>query len=62
MKTYDRDIDWVFARLMAVCDCSHREKSHRPMSRRCSLCECLKFEPAKPFEKKEKRFHDRRRN
>ena len=52
MKTSDRDIGWMHTKPMLFCLCGHREKSHRPMSRTCTLCDCASFtqEPARKKE------------
>ena len=43
MKKFDKDIDWSRTKAMTLCECDHREKSHRPISRKCSLCNCAQF-------------------
>ena len=43
MNAYDKDIGWLHTKAMTLCVCGHYEKSHRPMSRKCSLCDCPQF-------------------
>ncbi len=43
MAKFDADIGWTTTHSMATCECGHFEKAHRPISRRCSLCRCVKF-------------------
>ncbi len=40
---FDRDIGWMSTESMSSCTCGHFQKSHRPISRKCSLCDCLQF-------------------
>ena len=48
MAKFDPDIGWSKTKGMSLCGCGHHEKSHRPISRKCSLCDCAKFTPQKP--------------
>jgi len=54
MSIYDAETGWTHNKGMMVCLCTHLEKSHRPMSRKCSLCDCLgfKFQAAPVLKKK----------
>jgi hypothetical protein len=47
MKKFDKDMGWSRTKAMSVCQCGCREKSHRPISRKCSLCNCSTFVPQK---------------
>jgi len=53
MKRFDKDIGWMGTKAMSECQCDHREKSHRPISRKCSLCDCQQFKPAQKSKKHE---------
>jgi hypothetical protein len=43
MNHYDADIGWLNTAAMGLCHCGHFQRSHRPISRKCSLCDCLTF-------------------
>lgn len=50
MATFDAEIGWMNSFRMVLCECQHHEQSHRPISRKCSLCSCPAFAPNKPEE------------
>jgi hypothetical protein len=43
MVGFDADIGWMDSQAMVMCSCKHYYRSHRPISRKCSLCECPQF-------------------
>ncbi len=43
MVGFDADIGWADSQAMVMCTCKHYYRSHRPISRKCSICECQKF-------------------
>jgi hypothetical protein len=51
MRKFDKDIGWTETLAMSPCVCEHLEKSHRPLSRKCSLCDCQQFTPVQTAEK-----------
>lgn len=50
MPKFDAEIGWMDSYRMVLCACEHHEQSHRPISRKCSLCDCPAFVPQKPGE------------
>ena len=50
MSKFDAEIGWMDSYRMVLCVCEHHEQSHRPISRKCSLCDCVAFAPQKPGE------------
>jgi hypothetical protein len=44
----DRDIGWMQSSLLVACTCKHMQTSHRPISKKCSRCDCPAFTPAPP--------------
>ncbi len=45
MPKFDAEISWTDSARFVRCNCLHYEKSHRPISRKCSLCDCQAFVP-----------------
>jgi hypothetical protein len=51
MPKFDAETGWMNSYRMVLCTCEHHEQSHRPISRKCTLCSCAAFTPPKPGEK-----------
>lgn len=45
MSNFDSDMGWMDSAAMKQCTCTHFQRSHRPISRKCSLCDCPQFTP-----------------